>query len=94
MAQLLLAATVLAHALLVAHGNSGEFDGSGYGSGSGEPACHVPDPRPGLPGLNSRSDAILESRCHLACIEKVRRSCACCVNLLLWFVHIVGFCDL
>ena len=71
MARLLLAATLLAHALLVALGGSGDFEGSG----SGEMDCISPDPRPGRPGVDSQTTAEMEGQCHLACVEKVRKPC-------------------
>lgn len=67
MALRLLAWLVLAHALLVVQGNSGDSDG---GSAMGPERCIEPDPRPAPLGSDIQ-DAKREARCHLECIERV-----------------------
>ena len=78
----LLVLSLLAHGLLATE----EEDGSGMGSadGSGE-GCIEPVPRPGLLGGTVATAGDLEPRCHLACIERVRRKLA---------MHIVKTCKL
>lgn len=70
MAVRLLVLTVVAHALLAAHGQSG--------SGSAEDTCNAPDPRPNPPDLRNVDAAVMESRCHLVCVERVSRNVGRC----------------
>lgn len=62
---LFLVATVLAHALVAAQ------DEYGSGSGGGE-ACRRPMLTPRLPYITTKTAAVRELQCHLACIDRVR----------------------
>ena len=78
----LLVLSLLAYGLLATE----EEYGSGMGSADGsDEGCIEPVPRPGLLGGTVATAGNLEPRCHLACIERVRRKLA---------MHIVKNCKL